>query len=331
MSFTLTSNITITNINTKQVVKLRGVNDCRIKKGIHSYIDTATLKIPLSGRLKQKNGSSSSVETAQFFYRGDKVKIELGYDNKLKTEFIGFISRVNFTSPCEIECEGYSFQLRQKNINKTFAKGTQVNEIIAFLIQGTDIVLSNKIPNVALESAMTVNNATACQVLDKIKENQLMTIYFNGNELYVGLQQTEVKKNVKYRLGWNTIKDNGLKFQLAEDKRVKVILKVSKKDGDKALYTTGDPDGEVHEYIVNMAEKDLKHIAEDHLLKMKFTGFEGKITTLLVPYCEHACSAEVEDTRYSERNGTYFVPSVEVVFGTSGTRRIVELSNKLSV
>jgi len=330
MSFTLISHITITNATTNESVTLNGVNDLRIKKGIHSYIDTAIIKIPISGRLKQKDFTTTSVDTALFFNRGDKVKIQLGYNETLRTEFIGFVSRINYTSPCEIECEGYSYQLRQKNIKTTFKAGTQIREIIKHLVEGTDITLSNAIPNVELGSAMQIDNATACQVLDKIKENQLMTIYFNGSTLYVGLQQTEVKANVKYKMGWNTVNDNGLKYHESDDIRAKVVLKVSKKDGDKAIYTTGDPDGEVHEYIVNAAEKNLKQIAEDHLKKLKFTGFEGKITSLLIPYCEHGFSAEVEDPKYSERNGTYFVPSVEISYGMSGARRIVELSNKLN-
>ncbi|MBK6819837.1 MAG: hypothetical protein IPG85_09745 [Bacteroidetes bacterium] len=59
--------------------------------------------------------------------------------------------------------------------------------------------------------------------------------------------------NIKW--GWNTVNDNGLKYHESDDIRAKVVLKVSKKDGDKAIYTTGDPDREVHEYIVNAAEK----------------------------------------------------------------------------
>lgn len=326
MSFTFISHITIGQF------AFKGVNECRIKKGIHSYVDTALIEVPATARLKQTDSTTVSVDTAKKFSRGDKVEIKLGYNGKLRTEFVGFVSRVNFTSPCEIECEGYSYLLRQKPIHTTFAKGTSIRAVCELLTSGTGISLSNRIPDIKLGSALRVVNESAAKVLDHIKQTLLLTVYFNGSELYVGLEETEPKAQAKYKLGWNTIKDGGLKYHLAEEQKVKIVLKTPNSEGGKTIYTAGDPDGAVHEHVVpNIASQNLKAIAEDYLSKMKFTGFEGKITSLLWPYCEHGYSALVDDPRYSERNGNYFVPSVEVVYSTSGARRIVELSKKLSI
>lgn len=310
---------------------LNGVNDCRIKKGIHSYVDTAIIKVPTTARLKQKDTVTVSVDTANKFNRGDKVTIELGYNGKLKKEFVGFVSRVNYTTPCEIECEGYSYLIRKKNINKTFTKGTKIRAVCEELIKGTGITLSNAIPDIALGSALRVVNENGAKVLDYLKDNLKYSIYFNGSQLYVGLEETELKGTVKYKLGWNTIKDNGLKYHLAEDTKVKVILKTPNSSGGKTLYTVGDADGDVREHIVNnVASNNLKNIAENYLKQLKFNGYEGKLTAFLQPYCEHGYSAKIEDPKYPERNGTYFVSSVEISFGTGGARRIPEITKKLS-
>lgn len=323
--FTLSSHITI------GAYTFTGVNDVRIKRGIHSYVDTATIKLPTSSRLKQANADSKTVDTAKQFNRGDKVEIKLGYNGKLLTEFIGFVARVNFSSPCEIECEGYSYQIRKNNINQTFPSGTSIRQLCEALIKNTDITLSNAILDMKLGSALKVTNESGAKVLDYIKDNFKYVVYFNGSTLYVGLEETEPKGTTKFKLGWNTIKDNGLKYHIAEQTRAKVILKTANNEGGKTLYTCGDPDGDVHEYLVKHSTNDvLKELAEGYLKTLKFTGYEGSITAFLQPYCEHGYTAVVQDDRYPERNGNYFVPSVEVSFGASGARRIVELSKKIS-
>lgn len=309
-----------------------GCIDCRIKKGIHSYIDTATITLPITARLKQANPTTESVDVAKGFKRGDAVKIQLGYNGKLKQEFVGFVSKVNFSNPAEIECEGYSYQLRTKNINHSFKIGTSISEVCGVLTKDTDITLSNKIVNSKLGSTLLVKNDTAAKVLDRIKDLYGFSVYFNEKELYVGLEQVELKATTEYDLGWNTIKENDLKYVVAEQTRAKVIAKTAQSDGGKQVYSLGDADGSVKEFIVdkNKTQQELKQIAENELQKIKFTGYEGKVTAFLVPYCEHGFGAKIVDKKYPERSGTYFVPSTEIHFGAQGARRIVELSKKIS-
>ena len=114
--FTLNSRITIGDFK-----PFKGVHDVSIKKSLGNYANTAILKLPLTARLKQAGSSQTqSVLTAQQFNVGDKVVIELGYNNRLQKEFVGFIRRINMTAPLEIECEGYAYQLREKRINKSW-------------------------------------------------------------------------------------------------------------------------------------------------------------------------------------------------------------------
>lgn len=118
--FTLYSKISIGSFK-----PFKGVHDISIKKSLGNYADTAILKLPLTARLMEAgNPQTQSVLTAHQFNVGDKVIIELGYNNKLQREFVGFIRRINMAAPLEIECEGYAYQLREKRINKSWEETT---------------------------------------------------------------------------------------------------------------------------------------------------------------------------------------------------------------
>ena len=132
--FTLHSKISIGDFK-----PFKGVHDISIKKSLGNYADTAILKLPLTARLRQAGSpQTQSVLTAHQFNVGDKILIELGYNHKLEREFVGFIRRINMTSPLEIECEGYAYQLRAKKINKSW-KETTLLEVLEYIIEDTDI------------------------------------------------------------------------------------------------------------------------------------------------------------------------------------------------
>jgi hypothetical protein len=324
--FVLTSKITV--VTTKgATITWSGVNECKIKRSINSYVDTCTLMIPISAKLTNKLKPEQIVYTIN---RGDKITVELGYNGRLVKEFEGFVARVNYTMPCEIECEGYSYQLKRNNINKSFGKSTTLKEVLENCVEKTNIKLSDSIPDMKLYN-YKVTNAPASKVLDNLKEQFKVVAYFRFNELYVGLEQIGTVGKVAYRLGWNTVDVNNLKYRLAEDVRLKVVVKTAKSDGGKDVYTVGDADGSVREMIIKNSKLDeVKKIADDYLARYKYTGFEGNIIGFLEPYAEHGYSCQLVDNNYPERNGTYFTTGVEVSFGQSGARRSLEINKKLS-
>src|ERR1035437_1852754 len=119
-----------------------------IEHDIFKINQPAKIRIPTSARLVYKDKKvGESVQTATQFARGDKISIWLGYDTDLKLELEGFIYRINYKTPLEIECEGYEFQLRRPCETKTWAKTTML-DVLKYLIGGTDIVLSDNIPDI---------------------------------------------------------------------------------------------------------------------------------------------------------------------------------------
>lgn len=336
------------------------VHDVSIKKSIFEYVDKAVIKLPISARIKNKNQNADNtiiktVQTAEQFKAGDPVEIKLGYNGSLNTEFIGFVRRINFTSPLEVECEGYSYQLRIKTYQKTF-KHAQLLDILKYLVEGTDIELDEKnIPGFVIDK-LCLTGCNGCQALEEIKKisHDIVRIFFSGKRLWAGLlylnatgtvDKYPTKETVKYRLGWNVIKDNNLKLRQS-DGDVVMIYEGIKKDGSKEtalvngkvhtrakkiVQTSGGVG--LHKTVRTTAVTDagtLKNMALAAQYKFNYDGYEGKITAFLQPYCEPAYMAFIEDLKYPERNGLYNVESVEVSYGMKGARRIVGIGIKLN-
>lgn len=326
--FVLQSNITIDSpINGS--FAFTGVNECRINRSVGSMVDTATLQLPTSARLKNNSEITEFPQAGKLFSRGDMITIQLGYNGLLRQEFKGFVKSISFSTPLVVECEGYSYQIRHKNIKKSW-KSVQLKELCEYLVQGTDIVISNQIPSLTIENYL-VNNATALKVLEDVVQKYRLTAYFRFNELYVGLEETIKTGEVAYGLGYNTADVKSLKYQEETDIRMKVVAKTTKQDGERKLFEFGDPDGEVREIIVRPAAMErIKEIAQDYLKKFKYTGYTGSLTGFLQPYAEPGYTCKVIDPRYAERNGSFFTHAVEVRYGMGGARRVVTITKRLS-
>lgn len=329
--------------------------EVRLRKSLYEYIDKAIIKVPITARIIQSGKIvTQSTESAKQFSEGDKVLIKLGYNGRLYTEFEGFISRVNFTSPVELECEGYSYILKKRTYKRTFVK-SQLIDILRYLVQDTEIVLDEKnIPSFVIDK-LILQEHSGTEVLELIKKLSHDTIQanFSGNVLYAGLVLLDIRKrvntipDVKYRLGWNVVKDDNLKLREAKNQNVTVKFLGIQKNGEiaeaeegyilspqkKTVKTVGKAgtDGEtkvVKTYTVT--DKDaLQKMAQEMSNKLSYTGYEGKITAFLQPFGKPGDRCELEDQRYKERSGSYLVESTEVVYSTGGARRSVNIGIKL--
>lgn len=301
-------------------------------RSIDSYTDHALIKVPAIARLKREGDNYENVQTGLQFKEGMTVEVLCGYDGKNITRFKGFLKRVNYSIPLEIECEGYSYQLRKKEGYTASYGSTSVKAILGDLVAGTDIVLSDAIPDIPLKN-IYFKNVKGTDVLEYLKDKCLLTIYFNYNVLYAGLKMTEVKSTVKHRLNWNTIKDNELKFDSGRELAT-VNIQVEKRDkaGHKIKAKDGVKDGSVKILKVRHINDEalLKKIAEEERQKLLHKGYEGSITGFLVPYVEPGMATQIDDVRYPERTGKYFIEKVDGSFSTSGGRQKIGIGALLN-
>lgn len=330
--FKLDYKITINNI------RFNGVASVKTKRSLTSLGGSATIVVPATAVLKQTDGSRLNVLTAQQVKRGDPVEVELGYNGKLKKEFSGFVKRVNYTRPLEIECEDAVFLLRDKKVKKSYTKSDNatIEKVIRDIIAGTNITLETGGLDIPIESLLLATKSgeevPAEEALNHILDVYGLVGFFNTSQtLFVGLRYGKRLGEVKYRLGWNTIKDDELKYHNADDMKVKVKAVYFTALGKKEVREIGDGDGSVrtiHLTGVKDAAK-IDELAKNELDKWKFNGFSGKITAFLEPYAEVGSIISIQDEKYPERAGNYYCEGTEVTFGAKGARRIIELGAKL--
>lgn len=308
-------------------VTFKSVHNVNIKRSLYSLAATAIIKVPVTAVLKYSGKPPAHIETAERIKVGDKVEIKLGYDGSLNTEFVGYVKRLNYKVPLEIECEDEYYKLR--HINCVFSKKeTSLKECLNTILTGVEF---GNIVDLTLKN-FVVNNKPGSWVLGYLKKEYGLVAFFDINgKLYVGKAHDIRGETVKYRLRYNVINDDSLKYQLAEDVKLKVKAICYYKDGTKIEGELGEDGGEqrtLYYYDVKDAA-ELKILANEEVKRYSFDGYRGKITTFLLPYALPAMIASVEDPVYSERGGDYFIESTEVNFGTGGGRRIVELGLKV--
>lgn len=317
----------------------RGVSEVTIKKSIRNYCDTAVVKLPSTAIMKQSGtAATQSVLTAQQFKRGDKINIQLGYNGVMREEFEGFIKRVNKATPCELECEGYAFQLRDKTFNASY-KSVTLKNLLSDIIEGTDIVLDSQIPDVPFQkySFVQVNAFKALELI--IKDcGKAIAIWFDKNVLYAGLsylhfseKNREGKPDAVYKVGYNIVRDGQMKERIAGDDKVEVEFYHRKNNGKRETARVGVKNS-------NATRKKLQAIADlptlEALARAKekeknYTGFEGKATGFLQPFYKPGAKVKYIDPKYPEKSGNYLIESTEVKYSTSGARRIGEIGIKL--
>ena len=328
--FKMSHDIIVQEVNGGRPFKANGM---KWAKSIYNIADSAMVRVPAITRLRKNGDYYDRVQTGILFKEGMRIEIYAGYDGQNDRVFKGFISRINFTVPIEIECEGYSYQLRKKNFSKSYAKNWKLKQLLQDLTEGTDIKLSNLIADVSIKTPMVFKNYRGNDVLDWIKEKGLQTIYFNEDELYCGLQQGQPKGDVKYKLGWNVMKDGDLKFSTEKEfAKVKIQLKQPRqKDGSKrtAVKDSKYTDTYVQRLAMNFDDSYVDKIAEDEKRKLSNRGYEGSITTFLKPFATPGMTAVISDSKYPERAGRYFIPAVEGEFSKSGGRQKVKIGNAL--
>jgi len=305
-------------------------NAVKWNRSVDNFSDSCTIKIPAIAMLKKAGDTYERVQTGLQFKEAMTALVEVGYDGNNDQVFKGFIRRINYTTPLELECEGYSYQLRKKlDFSKAY-KDTTIRAILEDVVSGTDIKLSKDIPNIPIDKA-TFINVTALQVLEWMKEKCLLTVYFNFETLYVGLQQLEAKNMKKFTLGWNVIKDNELKFNdQKEFADVRIQVGTRKKTGEKQSAIVGKKDGQVKRYRTIIKDQAaLASIATQKRNEILNRGYEGAITAFLKPHVEPGMAAQIDDKRYPERKGKYFIEGVEGDFSTSGGRQKIKIGNSL--
>lgn len=304
------------------------VNEVEITKSVEELSDTAVIKLPTRFKVKQ-NGEQKYTEEA--IKVGDKVVITLGYFEKYSgLEFTGYVKKVNPKIPLEIHCEDALWVLRRKNITKSWEK-TTMKEILQEVVKDTSIELADNIPDVVLDKWI-IKNGNGAQVLESLKKNLLMTIFINDDgKLYCGLEQlTNIGQTVVYDLNYNLV-ENNLEFKSKDERKIKIKYTYIDKENKRQSIEVGDLDGEQRTYHTSVVSdvKKLEEMATAEIEKLKYDGFDGDVTSFLIPYATRGMKAKFIDAEHPNREGNYFIKKVVTTFGADGARRKITIGSRL--
>jgi len=334
--FVLSSDITIGDL------RFEGVHSVTIKRSVHSLIETAVIEVPAIAYLQEKGKTSPkrTLTTTQI-KSGSEVRILLGYNGEMKTEFEGYVVSCKPGTPVQMLCEGASYLLRQNTCNATQGKTT----VKAILQEAVANLKSEKTITVTCTVDMDVINtcsagAGGLEVISKLMQatgDNLCCFFIRPFELWCGLLYSRYTAGIRidkddivsYKIGYNTLKQNTLEEHA---QNVKPAIVEYKRKNDKGEILSGLSDNErgaktKEKTMLNqiLQEKSLAALADEKAVKNNYKGYEGSITAFLQPYAAPGGSAKVVNSNMPEMDDTYLIESTEVTYGVNGARRKIEL------
>lgn len=300
-----------------------------IQSSWKTLTDTASIKLP--------NYKAEKLD--EVINIGDQVKIQLGYNDKLNTEFEGFVTEKLPNTPFEIKCEDMINLLKQTKIKDKTLENTTLKGVLEHSIESVKKRIGDEISLVTAGSSINTKidsfifeNYTAASALQALKEKYNLAIYCLGKKLYAGQAYLRVDVLTRYHFQKNVVQtDLTYKEKASEKINVKAISIREDNTVVEAEVPDSNTGGEPHilRFYGIKDKTKLKAIANEYYSRLNYDGYAGNITTFGIPYIEHGYKVKLEDEEYPDRAGTYYIDEVNTSFGTQGFRRTVTLGKKV--
>lgn len=253
---------------------------------------------------------------------GDAVRIRLGYDDLLVTEFEGYVCRISPSIPLRIECEDEAWQLKQDTVSASW-RSIELKDLLAYLAPSA---LLDSVPAMTL-APFALDNVTRAQALQAIRDIYGLAVYFRGPQLFCGLPYTErdVPSN-DYHFQRNIADFGSLAYRRREDVKVKVKGISIQPDNTRITVELGDPTGETHTlHYYNLNAAELKQQAEEQMKRLRFDGYAGTFTAFGQPNTTHSGIVMLADDTFPERAGGYYVDRVVTSYDSRGYRKRITI------
>lgn len=302
------------------------------KSSFKEMADTATITLPRDYRSAKIAGKTDSLERKnirELVNVGDAVEIQVGYEDRLKTVFKGYVKTISADIPLIIECEDEMFKLRRSGAMTESFKAIQLLPLLQKIAPGYQYEV---IDNINL-GKFIIENASAFEVLEALRKDYLLHSRFDGKKLIVGFP-TDLKpqSNYQYNIDYMRSSDN-LKFVKKEDMKVQIKAISNNSDGTKTVVTVGETGGSTRTLnFANKLKSELEDLAKKQLETLSFDGYQGSFDAIGEPCVFVGDAVTIKDNNYpnSEREGKYLVESVErQLDGGTGYKQTINLSMKL--
>lgn len=304
--------------------RLGMLDKVEIHRSVELLADTATIVLPGAEYNK-------ALEVESLIKRGDPVSITIGYEETgLREEFRGWIQRISTDDgSITIECEDDLYKFR-KSIPNEELKQVTLETLLKKVISGIGESFRLDCTYSWTYEKFVINTATGYDVLKNVQEESGADIYLADDTLHVHAPAEAVGDDVYYDFAQN-VEECDLTYRTAEDRKVQVVVKATMPDGTVKEIETGSTGGDrVEIRCATSDEASMRQRGQTEVKRLSFDGYEGNITTWLIPYCKPGDTAELRDEDYPEKDGRYFVQAVTTEFSRDGGKRTVELGFRLS-
>lgn len=300
------------------------VESITIHKSVELLADTCEIVLP-AARLNK------ALEIEEQIKRGDEVSVSIGYKEVgIKEEFKGYLQRISTDGgSIKLFCEDDLFQFRKDLPNEELKK-ISLSDLLSKVVKGIGKNYKIDCSYTWVYDKFVIRDATGYDVLKKVQEECGADIYLKDGVLHIHPPGEVIGKERFYDFAVN-IEEAELSFKRAEDKKVKVVVKAIMPDGKVKEIEVGSTGGEKVEVKCHASDTaSMKARGEAEVKRRTFDGYDGSITTWLIPECNPGDTASIHDGDYTYKDGTYFVRSVTTEFSEGGGKRKVELGYRLS-
>lgn len=304
--------------------RLMAIDSCEVHKSVDLLADTCVIKLPGAAW-------NHALQVEDKIKRGDKLVVQMGYDDNLQTEFEGYVQRIDTDDgSLTLNCEDELFLLRKAVKDKEF-KATTVKGLAQYVIDQTGADLTLDCTVTIDYDKFVIYQAEGYDVLKKLQDETKCNIYIRAGVLHLHPLYTEKHGYVSYSFQQN-IEKADLKYRRKDDRKVRVTVTSTNAKGEKVEESWGDLGGEKTSIEAPGMSRGsmLEKAKSEHKLK-SYDGYEGSITGWLIPLCEPGYSVSIKDADYAYKDGGYYATAVTTsIDGSGGGQRKVQLGIKVN-
>jgi hypothetical protein len=305
------------------------VNEVDIFSSWQNLTDKCKITVP---RKLSFNGKPIVIGLNSIFQRGQPIKVELGYDDDIKTAFTGYLSKIDPRLPLVFECEDEMYQLKKNNLPNLSYASVNLSTLLKDIIPSTVTYKATLEQN--LGKLRISSNATTAQILDYLRTNCGIYSFFRDRVLYIGLPYVPaLRKNFTFTMEKNVI-HNEMEYMRKEDVQIKVRGVSIDGENKKHEYyypSQTSPGQQIDMHYNNLDSASLQLQTQRFYNSFKFEGWSGNFTTFGAPYVNHGDGVQFKSSVLPEYDlGIYLVKSVHRNFGMNGYKQKIEPSQRIS-
>lgn len=311
--------ITLPN-RTQGIAAIKKPETVTITTSFKEFAQTAEITLPRNVSVFDNKN------VREVFPHGERIIIRVGYDGNFTHTFTGYITQVSADYPIVIKCQDEMWNLRKIKVNYS-AKSTTLEALLKAIVGDTEV---DALEGVTLTN-IRLKQTTVGAVLEKLQSDYGLYSYMEGDTLVCGKYYSDNTNDPVETLYIDkAIRDNSLEYRNGDDIVLKIKGSCTSTQGQKIEYEVGEDGGDELSlpYPKANTKEELKRMVDVDYERRKLGGYEGNLTAFLLPFIKPGRKVKLDSSLFPERNGVYYVDSVEIFFTPEGAGQTLEIGGQ---